>query len=433
MSAELQHNRYFAEEILSTEENKSCLLRGWVEDIRPLGKIAFFTIRDTTGLAQVVINKNVVGEETFNLAMSVSRQSIIEVDGKVKKSRSENIPKEVLAEKFRVLSRSNPPFPIDPTGRVFSSLDKRLDARALDLRNPRTAAIFKIRDTLLKSIRKTFADLKFIEVNTPKLIGQAAEGGADLFTLPYFGRKAYLAQSPQLYKEQLTISLERVFEMAQFFRAEKSHTLRHVCEFMSLDMESAYIDEFDAMFIAEEIVRNSIEDVRKEDTDRLNILGTKLPDISRPFKRLTYSDAIDTLKDKSRLEFGDDLETRDLRKLGRIYKGFYFIYDWPVSIKPFYIEKRDSKISKSFDLMHGYLELASGGKRVNDKDELKRRLQEQGLDLKEFESHINSFDFGMPPHSGWGLGVDRLLMVITGQKNIRETIFYPRDTNRLTP
>ncbi|MGD0331129.1 MAG: aspartate--tRNA(Asn) ligase [Nitrososphaeria archaeon] len=432
MSAEL-HNRYFAKEILSIEGDKSCLLRGWVEDIRPLGKIAFFTIRDMTGLAQVVINKNVVGEETFNLAMGVSRQSIIEVDGKVKKSRSENIPKEVLAEKFRVLSRSNPPFPIDPTGRIFSSLDKRLNARALDLRNPRTAAIFKIRGTLLKSIRKTFYDLKFIEVNTPKLIGQAAEGGADLFTLPYFGRKAYLAQSPQLYKEQLTMSLERVFEMAQYFRAEKSHTLRHVCEFTSLDMESAYIDEFDAMFIAEEVVCNSIEDVHKEDADRLKILGTKLPDISRPFKRLTYSEAIDTLREKSRLEFGDDLETRDLRKLGRIYKGFYFIYDWPVSIKPFYIEKRDNRISKSFDLMHGYLELASGGKRVSDKDELQRRLQDQGLDLKEFESHINSFDFGMPPHSGWGLGVDRLLMVITGQKNIRETILYPRDTDRLTP
>ncbi len=229
------------------------------------------------------------------------------------------------------------------------------------------------------------------------------------------------------------MSLERVFEMGQYFRAEKSHTLRHVCEFTSLDMESAYIDEFDAMFIAEEVVCNTIEDVRKEDADRLKILGIKLPDISRPFKRLTYSEAIDMLKEKSRLEFGDDLETRDLRKLGRIYKGFYFIYDWPVSIKPFYIEKRDDRISKSFDLMHGYLELASGGKRVSDKDELQRRLQEQGLNLKEFESHINSFDFGMPPHSGWGLGVDRLLMVITGQKNIRETILYPRDTNRLTP
>ena len=433
MSAEQQPKRYCAKEILNIEEEKTCILRGWIEDIRPLGKITFLTIRDPTGLAQVVLNKSIIGEETFNLSNNVSRQSIIEVVGKVKKSRSENVPKEVLAEKFYVLSKSDPPFPIDPTGRIFSSLDKRLDARALDLRNPKTAAIFKIRHTLLKSIRKTFYDLGFIEVNTPKLIGQAAEGGANLFTLPYFGKKAYLAQSPQLYKEQLTMSLERVFEMAQYFRAEKSHTLRHVCEFTSLDMEAAYIDEFGAMDIAEEIVCNSIEDVRRENGDELQILGTKLPETSRPFKRLLYTKAIDTLKGKKKLEFGDDLKTNDLRKLGRIYKGFYFLYDWPVSIKPFYIEKRDIKISKSFDLMYGYLELASGGKRVSDKDELKRRLLEQELDLKDFESHINSFDFGLPPHSGWGLGVDRLLMVITGQKNIREAILYPRDTNRLTP
>lgn len=433
MNTEQQPKRYCAKEILNAEEEKSCLLLGWIEDIRPLGKIAFLTVRDPTGLAQVVLNKNIVGEEIFNLANSISRQSIIEVVGKVKKSRSENVPKEVLAEKISVLSKSNPPFPIDPTGRIFSSLDKRLDPRALDLRNPKTAAIFRIRHTLLKSIRKTFYNLEYIEVNTPKLIGQAAEGGANLFTLPYFGKKAYLAQSPQLYKEQLTISLERVFEMAQYFRAEKSHTLRHVCEFTSLDMEAAYIDEFGSMDVAEEIVCNSIEDVRKENVDELQILGSTLPETSRPFKRLTYTEAIDMLKGKRKLKFGDDLETNDLRKLGRTYKGFYFLYDWPVSIKPFYIEKRDDKISKSFDLMYGYLELASGGKRVNDKDELRRRLLEQKLDLKEFKSHISSFDFGMPPHSGWGLGVDRLLMVITGQKNIREAILYPRDTNRLTP
>ncbi len=433
MNVEHQHRRYYANEIPSLEEDRTAILRGWIEDIRPLGKITFVTIRDPTGLAQAVLNRNIVGEEVFNSANGASRQSIVEVAGKVKRSRSENVPKEVLAERFKVLSKSNPPFPIDPTGRVFSSLDKRLDARALDLRNPKILSIFKIRHTVIKSMRQTFYDLNFVEVNTPKLIGQAAEGGANLFTLSYFGKKAYLAQSPQLYKEQLTMSLERVFEIAQYFRAEKSNTLRHVCEFTSLDMEAAYMDEFEAMDVAEEVVCRVIEDVGRENQEELKTIGARLPRAARPFKKITYSEALKMLEGKREIRWGEDLETYDLRRIGRILKEFYFIYDWPNVIKPFYIEKRDERVSKSFDLMYGYLELASGGRRVSDRNELERRLLEQKLDLGEFKPHLDTFEYGMPPHSGWGLGVDRLLMVITGQKNIRETIIYPRDPKRLTP
>ncbi|MGQ9780851.1 MAG: aspartate--tRNA(Asn) ligase [Nitrososphaeria archaeon] len=434
MSAKPQpKKRYYASEISSLEEDSTAILRGWIEDIRPLGRITFVTIRDPTGLAQVILSRNIVDEEVFKSANDTNRQSIAEVVGKVKRSRSENVPKEILAEKFNVLSRSNPPFPIDPTGRVFSNLDKRLDARALDLRNPKILSIFKIRHTVLKSIRKTFYDLNFVEVNTPKLIGQAAEGGSNLFTLSYFGRKAYLAQSPQLYKEQLTMSLEKVFEIAQYYRAEKSNTLRHVCEFTSLDMEAAYMDEFEAMNVAEEVIYNVIKDVGRENPEELKIIGARLPKATRPFKKITYSEGLQILGGKRKIQWGQDLETYDLRRIGRVLKEFYFIYDWPNAIKPFYIERRDERISKSFDLMYGYLELASGGRRVSDKEELKRRLLEQNLDPQEFKSHLDTFDYGMPPHSGWGLGVDRLLMVITGQKNIRETIIYPRDPKRLTP
>ncbi|MEM3573319.1 MAG: aspartate--tRNA(Asn) ligase [Nitrososphaeria archaeon] len=433
MNVDKQFKRYYAKEVSNLSEGTVSIVRGWVEDIRPLGKLTFITVRDRTGLAQIVLNKNIVGDETFNLGENLSRQSIIEVLGKVQKSRSQNVPMEVLAEKLVVLSRSKPPFPIDPTGRVFSSLDKRLDARALDLRNPQVMAIFKIRHTVLRSIRETFYKLGFIEVNTPKIIGQAAEGGANLFKLSYFEKKAYLAQSPQLYKEQLTMSLEKVFEIAQYFRAEKSNTLRHVCEFTSLDMEAAYMDEFDVMDLAEEVVYNVIKDVEKENAEEIGILKVKLPKVERPFKRISYTEAIEKLKEKRSIEWGEDLQTKDLRILGRIFKEFYFIYHWPLAIKPFYIERLDDKLSKSFDLMYGYLELASGGKRVSSREELERRLIEQELDPKDFEYHLKAFDYGMPPHSGWGLGVDRLLMVVTGRNNIRETILYPRDPKRLVP
>ncbi|MEM3403928.1 MAG: aspartate--tRNA(Asn) ligase [Nitrososphaeria archaeon] len=433
MSVEQRPKRLYAKEVFQANEGQLCTIRGWIEDIRPLGKICFITVRDLTGLTQIVLNRNAVGDEVFRVGNEVNRQSIVEVVGEIKPSRSKNVLKEVLAKKFEVLSKAHPPLPIDPTGRVASSLDKRLDARALDLRNPKTAAIFKIRHTLLKSIRNTFYRLGFIEVNTPKLIGQAAEGGANLFTLKYFKQSAYLAQSPQLYKEQLTESFEKVFEIAQYFRAEKSNTLRHVCEFTSLDMEAAYMNEFESMEIAEEVVCNIIEDVKRENEEELMILGKTLTSPTRPFKRVTYTEAVERLKGKKKIEWGEDLETNDLRRLGKVYKEFYFIYDWPVVIKPFYIERRDNKVSKSFDLMYGYLELASGGKRVSDKEELIRRLKSSNLNLDEFKSHIQTFDYGMPPHSGWGLGVDRLLMAITGLKNIREAILYPRDPKRLTP
>lgn len=433
MSVDSQFKRYYSKEISGLQEGAKCIVRGWVEDIRPLGKLMFITVRDRTGLAQIVLNRNIVGEEAFTVGENLTRQSVIEAFGKVQKSRSQNVPMEVLVEKLTVLSKSSPPFPIDPTGRVFSSLDKRLDARALDLRNPQVMAIFKIRHTVLKSIRETFYRLGFIEVNTPKIIGQAAEGGANLFKLAYFDKKAYLAQSPQLYKEQLTMSLEKVFEIAQYFRAEKSNTLRHVCEFTSLDMEAAYMDEFEVMEVAEEVVCNVLKDVGKENSEELNILGVKLPKAERPFKRISYTEAIEKLSEKRRIEWGEDLQTRDLRMLGRIFKEFYFIYHWPLQIKPFYIERLDERLSRSFDLMYGYLELASGGKRVSDRQELERRLIEQNLDPKDFEYHLRTFDYGMPPHSGWGLGVDRLLMVVTGKNNIRETILYPRDPRRLVP
>ena len=434
MSIDHKPERYYAKAIISLDDATPCLVRGWLEDVRPIGKITFITLRDSTGLSQVVLSKKVIGDEAFNQANNANKQSIIEVTGKIQKSRSPNVPKEILAERFTLLSQSKPPFSIDPTGRVPSSLEKRLDARALDLRNPKVLSIFKIRHTVLKSIRKTLCNLNFVEVNTPKLIGQAAEGGANLFSLPYFDKQAYLAQSPQLYKEQLTMSLEKVFEIAPYFRAEKSHTLRHVCEFTSLDVEAAFIDEFEAMDLAEEVIHNVLGDVNKENPEELLILGVKLSIPNRPYARISYSEAILKLNDKGKkLEWGDDLETYDLRELGRIHKEFYFLYDWPISIKPFYIERRNHRIAKSFDLMYGYLELASGGKRVDKREELEKRLIQQNLDLKEFESHLVTFDYGMPPHSGWAIGVDRLVMVLTRQKNIREAILFPRDTKRLRP
>jgi nondiscriminating aspartyl-tRNA synthetase len=404
---------------------------GWIEDIRDIGKLAFVTIRDLTGVCQVIVTG-----DNLQSALQAPRQSAVTVTGIVQESKARDFPVELKVSEFTVLTEAVHPLPIDPTGRVESAIDKRLDARALDLRNPRIAAIFRLRSVGLKIIRDALSSQGFIEVNTPKIIGSASEGGANLFGFEYFdNRKAYLAQSPQLYKEQLTLGLDRVFEIGPYFRAENSHTVRHLSEFTSVDIEAAFLDYEDVMDILEKIVRKVASGLRETYSPDLQGASGKEISVSK-IERLTYGQCLEELgHEGEKLEFGEDLSDSALRKLGSLHPGFYFIMDWPLKLKPFYIHEKeeDLRLSKSFDLQYNYLELASGGRRLHNPRKLRKRLAEQGLDPTAFQDHLKAFDWGMPPHSGWGLGYDRLMMVLTGEQNVREVVLYPRDTERLTP
>jgi len=404
---------------------------GWVEDLRKLGKMTFLTVRDVTGLAQVIVKDDASKE-----VEGITRQSVIRVEGTIQETKARDFECEVKAEKIDVLSNAVYPLPIDPIGRLESNIDNRLNARALDMRNQKTASIFKLRHHVLDSIRKTLSEKKFIEITTPKIIGSASEGGANLFSLEYFGKKAYLAQSPQLYKEQMTIGLERVYEIASFYRAEKSHTGRHLSEFTSVDIEAAFMDYTDVMEILEslvvEVYKYTLEKCKKEQ----DAIGIKINAPSTPFERITYSQALDELKSAGEnLKFGDDLLDSHLRIIGKNHPGFFFLMDWPMKLKPFYIREKDEdpKISRSFDLQYGYLELSSGGTRLHDSKKIIERLKEQGLDPVQFAKHLQAFDWGMPPHAGWGLGLERLLTTLIGIDNVREVVLYPRDPDRLTP
>lgn len=404
---------------------------GWVEDLRKLGKMTFLTVRDVTGLAQVIVKDDASKE-----VEGITRQSVVRIEGKIQETKARDFECEVKAEKIDVLSNAVYPLPIDPIGRLESNIDNRLNARALDMRNQKTASIFKLRHHVLASIRKTLSEKKFIEITTPKIIGSASEGGANLFSLEYFGKKAYLAQSPQLYKEQMTIGLERVYEIASFYRAEKSHTGRHLSEFTSVDIEAAFMDYTDVMEILEslvvEVYKYTLEKCRNEQ----DVLGIKINAPSTPFERITYSQALDELKSAGEnLKFGDDLLDSHLRIIGKNHPGFFFLMDWPMKLKPFYIREKDEepKISRSFDLQYGYLELSSGGTRLHDSKKIVERLKEQGLDPTQFAKHLQAFDWGMPPHAGWGLGLERLLTTLIGIDNVREVVLYPRDPERLTP
>ncbi|MFQ5970090.1 MAG: aspartate--tRNA(Asn) ligase [Nitrososphaerales archaeon] len=423
---------HYANQLNESLVGSNVRIAGWVEDLRDLGSLLFLTVRDASGTTQIVVSD----QQKLNSAKNITRQSVVAISGSVQKSKAKAFPVEVKAGEVTVLTNAVHPLPVDPTGRVGASIDLRLDSRALDLRNPRVLSLFRIRHEASQSIRKTLVANQFIEVNTPKIIGSASEGGANLFSLEYFGKKAYLAQSPQLYKEQLTMALDRVFEIAPYYRAEKSHTVRHLNEFISVDIEAAFMDAEDVMKVAEHVVRNVLADVEEKSVDDLKQLDSKITVPSLPFEKLRYLQVLDELKKEGiDLEFGEDLPDQALRVLGEKRKGYYWIVDWPLKLKPFYIHEKESspELSCSFDLQYGYLELASGGRRQHDVKKLKARLQEQGLDPRDFEDHVKVFEWGMPPHSGWGLGFDRLMMVLCNTNNIREVVLYPRDTERLKP
>jgi aspartyl-tRNA synthetase len=422
---------HFAKQLNEDIIGQNVNVAGWIEDIRDIGKIIFLVIRDITGPIQVIVNP-----KKFPGIKEIPRQSSIIISGEIQKSKSKEMRVELQLEEIGETFYAKHPLPIDPTGRLESAMDKRLDSRALDLRNENVSNLFIIRSIALEIIRKTLREQLFIEVNTPKIIGSASEGGANLFEFDYFKKKAYLAQSPQLYKEQLILAMDRVFEIAPYFRAENSNTVRHLTEFYSVDIEAAFLDYYDIMEIMEQLIKNILAGLKN--TGLLDLKGNDFirNSLANKFERLPYNKCIEELqKNDEKVEYGDDLSDSSLRTLGQLHQGFYFITEWPLKLKPFYIleNDRDPFLSNSFDLQIGYLELISGGSRQHDPHKIKSRLKEQGLNPDNFSQHLKVFEWGMPPHAGCGLGLDRLIMSLTGSLNVREVVLYPRDPDRISP
>jgi len=435
-SRERLRRSHLSAEIRPELDGQSVRLLGWVHEIRDLGGIKFILLRDVSGICQVTVKKNALSVEKLKDLEDLGAEDVIYVEGVVKKQPKARLGVEVLLKDYRILSRARRPIPYDVTGKVPANIDTRLDHRILDLRKPENKAIFLIASTVLQAIREFLTDKGFVEIRTPRIIVTATEGGAALFEVDYFGRKAFLAQSPQLYKEELTTVFERVFEIGPFFRAEESHTRRHVSEFTSIDIEAAFMDLYDVMKVLEELIAHVHKRVLEERPRELEMLGVELDVPKIPFKRYTYDELVKELKEIGvEIEWGEDFGTPHLRILGEKHRGYYFITHFPTESKPFYIQpcEDDPKLSESFDLMHDWLELASGGTRISDRSLLEKRLREQGLNPESFKNHLKVYDYGMPVHAGWGLGFERLLMVLTGRNNIREVILFPRDKFRLTP
>ena len=430
------HRTNYSAEIKPEMDGQEVTLFGWVQEIRDLGSLRFIILQDREGTVQVTVLKKKASGEVLSKSDILQKRYSVGVKGFVKKTDMTPRGIEVIPKEIKVFSTAESQLPIDVTGKTPANLEVRLDARALDLCQVENVATFKIQHVALEVIRDFLFERGFLEVHTPRIIGSATEGGAALFSIDYYDRKAFLAQSPQLYKEQLVMSLERVFEVGPFFRAEESHTRRHLSEFVSVDVEQAFADAEDVMQLLEQLMQRICRCVNEKCKKELAILKHVVRVPETPFKRLTYDDALKDLKREGvDVPWGEDIPTPALRSLGKIHSGFYFITDWPTHSKAFYIKPRDDNpdLCEGFDLMWRFLELVSGGARIADKELLVKRLEEKGLKPEAFKHHLQSFDYGMPPHAGWAIGLERLTMLLTGKKNIREVTLYPRDKFRLTP
>lgn len=427
---------HYSADVKPEMDGEEITLFGWVQEVRDLGALRFVILQDREGTIQITILKKKAASEVLSKAETLQKRYSIGVKGAVKKTNMTPRGIEVIPKEIRVFNTATPQLPLDITGRTPANLEVRLDARALDLCQQENIAAFKIQHVAVEAIRDFLFERGFLEVHTPRIIGSATEGGAELFSINYFDRKAFLAQSPQLYKEQLVMSLEKVFEIGPFFRAEESHTRRHLSEFVSIDIEQAFASAEDVMQLLEQLVQHVCQGVNGKCSRELELLKYKLKIPEVPFKRLTYDDVLRDLKREGiDIPWGEDISTPACRTLGKVHPGLYFITDWPAHSKAFYIKPRDDNpdLCEGFDLMWRWLELVSGGTRIAFKDLLVKRLEEKGLNPRSFKYHLDAFDYGMPPHAGWAIGLERLTMMLTGHKNIKDVTFYPRDKFRLTP
>ena len=400
-------------------------------------------------------------EATFDALQSATRESTIQVTGTVAQKRppktkeGEAPPEpefEIQVTSAVILSSADAPLPVGVIDDVNVGLDIRLDNRYLDLRRAHVNARFQMRSKVLQYGRDHLITEGFAEINSPKIIAAAAEGGTNLFPMMYFDTPAFLSQSPQLYKQLAILGgLERVFEIGPAFRAEKHDTYRHLNEFISFDIEGAWMNDEDVMCVQERMIHHIWTQVAANDQNLIDVINeyktsqgeeTISVDIPQlPFPRISYCEAIEIVQNGGgEIEWGDDIESHHCDIIAAEYPGFHFLPRWPMAMKPFYIyHNEDEKgatggqLSRGFDLNYGRDEMTSGGQREHRVDVLEQNLRNMDLDPKDFTFYTDGFRYGAPPHAGWGLGVARLLMVLTGAGNIREVVLFPRDRSRVTP
>lgn len=422
------------------EENKKTTLRGWVEGIRNLGSLIFLTVRDINGTYQVTLSKD-RNPDLFETGKTLRNESVIEVIGEKKDNQKAVNGYEIIPEKLHLYTESEQPVPLNLNKNVESSLDKDLDYRFLSLRKEKTAATFKIQSTVSNSITKFFDSLGFYQIHSSKIISQATEGGANVFSVLYFDKTAYLAQSPQFYKQMMMAAgFEKVFEIGPVFRAEPHHTSRHLCEYTSVDLEMSFIKSYEeVMDLMEKMICSIYKDVEKTNQKDLKTFGIKLETPKTPFPRITMAEAAEILKSYGK-NVVDDVDPEEERILGKYVKEKYgsdlfFLTEFPWSVAQFYhMRKKENKdVTYRADLIYKGLEITTLAQREHRYNVLIEQVKEKNLDPEKFAFYLNFFRYGVPPHGGSGTGLERIVKQMLNLENVAEATLLPRTPERLTP
>ena len=427
------------EDLLKAEEGTTIILEGAVHSIRDMGEIAFVILRKREGLIQTVWEE---GKTDMELS-EIREGDYIHVTGQIKDEERAPHGKEVRLSTIRHLSHVSCPLPLPiDKWKLNTSLEAKLDRRSLSLRNIRERARFRIQEGIVRGFRDFLYEQGFTEIHTPKIGAKSAEGGANMFRLSYFHRPAVLQQSPQLYKQMMVGVFDRVFETGPVFRAEKHNTRRHLNEYTSLDFEMGYIHSFlDICAMETGFLQYTMKLLEKEYSKELKLLNITLPDVEKiPYVHFDEAKRLVSEKYNRKIRNPFDLEPEEEELIGKYFKeeynaDFVFVTHYPSKKRPFYAmdDPEDTRYTLSFDLLYHGLEITTGGQRIHDLSMLEEKIQEKGMTEEGLEQYLDAFRFGMPPHGGLGIGLERLTMQLLGEDNVREACLFPRDMSRLEP
>jgi nondiscriminating aspartyl-tRNA synthetase len=432
-----------APEAIAKRLGEKVTVSGWVHDVRLLGGINFILLRNSAGIVQVTAPKKAVAKEVMDQVAALHSEDVVRCTGVVKEAKVARNGFEIIPEAIEVLSAAAVPLPLDPRGVTDANIDTRLNWRTLDLRRPEVQAIFRVQDALVEGMEAYLRGSGFTRIFTPSILGGVSEGGAEVFKTDYYGKPAFLRQDPQLHR-QLAIAggLGKVYDLGPSWRAELSHTPRHMSEHRTIAPELSFIqDERDTMRVEEAMVVSGIRRANERCRRELATLQLDLEEPKTPFPELAFPELYETLgKLGHALPRDKDLD-RESEKLLTDYvkreygSDFFFINRFPSSVKPFYVMRVDAEpeFARSVDLVHKGLELSSGGQREHRHDRVVDQISQKGLEPDGLKWFTEPFKYGVPPHGGFSLGIERLTASLLGIENIKEAALFPRDPERLQP
>ncbi|MFH1200661.1 MAG: aspartate--tRNA(Asn) ligase [Candidatus Micrarchaeota archaeon] len=427
---------HYCSEVTPALDGQKVGLAGWVHETRTFGKLNFVILRDRSGLLQLIFKEGEASEELILAAKSLAKETAVVVEGTVRASKIANAGRELVPSSLEVVGKVHGMVPFELTGKVPADLDVRLDNRFVDLRRLEVQAVFFVRAQIQRAFRESCMSLGCQEINPPSLVAAATEGGTDLFEVRYFERKAFLAQSPQLYKQLAVLGgMDKVFMVTPIWRAEKHNTTQHLNEVTQMDAEFGFADEKDALDALEKVFLGILAGVSANCQKQLETLKAPLS-IPSKIPRHSYSELADLLNAQGeRLAWGDDFSKEHEEKLFKLTGDeAFFITGWPTSARAFYSQPNaDGRTCKAYDLMYRGIEIASGAQRIHDVELLEKALRSRDLKPEDFKGYLDAFRYGAIPHAGWSIGSERLTMKLCGLHNIREASLFPRDRNRLTP